>query len=277
MGSNANNIEKIDFSGRCTVNSKPSVAEESKGSSTHEGHRDRLRQKIESAGIDCLQPHEVLEYLLFCCIPRKDTNELAHRLIDRFGSLAGVLEANVSELEKVNGISHAGALYLTTIPGVARYYLKDRWNEKLVIKDSLVLGNYLCDLFAGEKNETFYVLSLDSQCGLIKTDLIYRGTINETPIYPRLIVEAVLKNNAAAVVLSHNHPGGSIAASRSDIEMTKTVVEILTALSVKVIDHVIVSGSRFSSMKSKGQVTGNTTYNLKEKDDDDLNGDWNFE
>ncbi len=245
--------------------------------SVHSGHRERLRQKIESAGIDALSPHEVLEYLLFYCIPRKDTNELAHKLIEEFGSLSSVLEASVSELEKINGISHASAVFLTSLPGVARYYLKDRWQDRIIIKDNLVLGSYLCDLFAGEKNEAFYVLSLDSQCGLIKTDLIYRGTINETPIYPRMIVETVLKNNAVAVVLAHNHPGGNLSASVADKEMTRTIVEILSALSVRVIDHIIVCGNRFSSMKSKGQFNGTTSYNIKEKDNDNLNGDWIFE
>lgn len=138
----------------------------------HTGHRERLKYKIETAGLDHLAPHEVLEYILFYCIPRKDTNELAHELIKKFGSLSGVLEAGASELEKINGISHSTAMFLSSIPNISRYYLKDRWQDKPIIKDSLVLGNYLCDLFAGEKNEAFYVISLDSRCRLIKTDLV---------------------------------------------------------------------------------------------------------
>ena len=246
---------------------------------THAGHRERLKLKIESVGMDHLAPHEVLEYLLFYCIPRRDTNELAHDLIRKFGSLSGVLEADMSQLEKVGGISHSTAVFLTSIPNVARYYLKDRWQDKPAFKDSLTLGSYLCDLFAGEKNEAFYVMSLDSRCRLIKTDLVYRGTINETPIYPRIIVELVLKNNAAAVVLSHNHPGGNLSASEADILMTKTMVEVLTALSVKVIDHVIVCGNRFSSMKSKGQFSTSDKSGAaaKETDENNLNEDWNFE
>lgn len=243
----------------------------------HTGHRERLKYKIETAGLDHLAPHEVLEYILFYCIPRKDTNELAHELIKKFGSLSGVLEAGASELEKINGISHSTAMFLSSIPNISRYYLKDRWQDKPIIKDSLVLGNYLCDLFAGEKNEAFYVISLDSRCRLIKTDLVYRGTINETPIYPRMIVEIVLKNNAAAIVMAHNHPGGNLAASEADILMTKTMVEVLTALSVKVIDHIIVSGNRFSSMKSKGQFTTTVKLGAKDVGDEHLNEDWDFE
>lgn len=243
----------------------------------HSGHRERIRNKIQSSGIDHLPPHEVLEYLLFYCIPRKDTNELAHELINKFGSLSGVLEADVSELEKVSGVSNSTAVFLTSIPKIARYYLKDRWQDKPVIKDSITLGNYLCDLFAGEKNEAFYVMSLDSQCRLINTDLVYRGTINETPIFPRMIVELVLKNNAAAVVLSHNHPGGNLSASQADIDLTKTLVDLFTVLSIKVVDHVIVCGNRFSSMKSKGQFVNPVKYMVRETDDEDLNGDWDFE
>lgn len=243
----------------------------------HSGHRERLKRKIESSGLDHLAPHEVLEYLLFFCIPRRDTNELAHELIKRFGSLSGVFEAQASELEKINGVSHSTAMFLRSIPNISRYYLKDRWRDKPLIKDSLVLGNFLCDLFAGEKNEAFYVISLDSRCRLIKTDLIYRGTINETPIYPRMIVEIVLNNNASAVVLSHNHPSGNLSASEADIAMTKTMVDVLTALSVKVIDHVIVCGNRFSSMKSKGYFDTSIKFGLSEACDDHLNEDWHFE
>ena len=245
---------------------------------SHEGHRERLRQKIQQAGVDHLPPHEVLEYILFSCIPRKDTNELAHKLICQFGSLAGVLEADVANLEKVPGISHAAAVYLSTVPQVARYYLKDRWRDRPVLKDSIILGNYLCDLFAGEKNEAFYVLSLDTQYGLIKTDLVYRGTINEVHIYPRTIVELVLANNAASVVLSHNHPSGNLVASEADINMTKQLVDLFTGLSIRVLDHVIVSGSRYSSMKAKGYVDNPKGFSVHESDENEnINGDWHFE
>lgn len=244
---------------------------------SHLGHRERLKRKIESAGLDHLAPHEVLEYLLFYCIPRRDTNALAHELIKRFGSLSGVFEAKAGELEKIDGVSHSTAMFLSSMPNVSRYYLKDRWRDKPLIKDSFVLGNYLCDLFAGEKNEAFYVISLDSRCRLIKADLVYRGTINETPIYPRMIVEIVLKNNASAVVLSHNHPSGNLAASEADLAVTRTMVDVLTALSVKVIDHVIVCGNRFSSMKSKGQFEAASKLGLTSAFNEHLNEDWKFE
>ena len=246
-------------------------------SEIHAGHRERLREKIEKVGIDNIPPHEVLEYLLFLCIPRKDTNVLAHELINKFGSFSAVLEADVSELEKVKGISHYTALFINSLPAITRYYFKDRWSQRPTLNDYIVLGQYLCDLFAGEKNEAFYVLSLDSACGLIKTDLIYRGTINETPINPRKVVELVIKNNAAAVVLSHNHPGGNMAASETDIAITKVLVETLTVLSVEVIDHIIVCGNKFSGMKRKGQLGNNPKYHLRETADEDLNGDWNFD
>ncbi len=251
------------------VNNKPNVS--------HEGHRERLKEKIVSMGLDHLAPHEVLEYLLFYCIPRKDTNELAHALIDRFGSLSGVFEADPTELQKVSGISRSTAIYLTSMPSVARYYLKDRWEKRPVIKDTFTIGSYLCDLFAGEKNEAFYVVSLDNQNRLIKTDLVYRGTINETPIYPRMVVEIILKNNAAAVVFSHNHPGGNLAPSDADIEITKTLVNLLSVLSVRALDHIIVCGTRFSSMKAKGKFAEAYKMSAKEFDDGDINGDWNFE
>lgn len=243
----------------------------------HSGHRERLREKIELSGLDNIAPHEVLEYLLFMCIPRKDTNPLAHELIDKFGSLSGVFEAEVHELEKVKGISHTTALFLNTIPSVTRYYLKDRWKERPVLSDSVILGQYLCDLFAGEKNEAFYVLSFDNSNRLIKSDLMYRGVINETLIQPRRVVEKVLQNNAASVVFSHNHPGGNLSASPADRQMTKMLVDVLTPLSVRVADHIIVSGDRYASMKSKGQVDTPIKYSTREYTEENLNGDWDFD
>lgn len=246
-------------------------------SELHSGHRERIRQKIADVGIDHMSPHEVLEYLLFFCIPRKDTNPIAHELISTFGSLAGVLEAEPSELEKVKGISSTTAIFLTSVPHVSRYYLKDRWKEKPVFRDNMQLGNYLCDLFAGEKNEAFYLLSFDSQNGLINTDLIERGIINQASTYPRVMVEKALKNNASMVVLAHNHPGGTMAASKEDIEFTKTVVNLFSTLSVRVLDHYIVCGNRFSSMKMKGLVQERVSLETRENDVIDLNGDWEFD
>lgn len=243
----------------------------------HNGHRERLKDKIETIGIDHIPPHEVLEFLLFYCIPRKDTNPLAHTLIDSFGSLSGVFEASVKDLEKINGVSHSTALFLHSISDITRYYFKDRWGNRPLIRDSVTLGQYLCDLFAGEKNEVFYVLSFDSKCRLINSDLVYRGIINETPLYPRLVVEHVLKNNAAAVVLAHNHPGGNLSASESDMGMTRTLVELLTPLCIKVMDHIIVCGSRYSSLKAKGGLNFNIQYNVREFINEDLNGDWDFD
>lgn len=249
---------------------------EKTSSQIHSGHRERIRQKIITTGVDHMAPHEVLEYLLFFCIPRRDTNEYAHKLIDAFGSIAGVLEADIKDLVKVDGISMATATFLTSIPHISRYYFKDRWSAKIIFKDNIELGNYLCDLFAGEKNEVFYLLSFDAQNGLINKDLIDRGIINQTATYPRMMAERALKNNAATVVLAHNHPGGSVTASEEDVALTKTLVELFSTLSIRVLDHVIISGNRFSSMKNKGFVQVRTEFTARENDEE-LNGDWNFD
>ncbi len=246
-------------------------------SDTHTGHRERIKEKIRSAGIDHLPPHEVLEYLLFFCIPRKDTNGIAHALIDRFGSLAGVLEASPAELEKVSGISTSTATFLSSLPAVARYYLKDRWSERPRLTDPYMTGEYLCDLFAGEKNEAFYVLSLDTQCRLIKTDLVYRGTINETPVYPRMVVELALKNNAAKVVLSHNHPSGGLRPSQADLMITQTIVDVMNLLSIPVEDHIIVGGGNHFSFRQKKYLVGNRVTMMKESNEAEINEDLNID
>ncbi len=250
---------------------------EMKTVNAHEGHRKRLRQRVEENGIETLQSHEVLEYLLFYSIPRRDTNEIAHRLLERFGSLSAVFEASTEELEKVDGISHVSASLLSSMPGIAQKYMTDRWKDRPVLKDTASLGAYLCDLFLGEKNEAFYMLSFDASCKLLKSDIIVRGTISETSVPARTLVEKVLSSNASAVVFSHNHPGGNTIASKADYEVTKSLVALFTSLSIKVIDHIIVSGMRYSSMKMRDGRGQDRMFNLKEVDQDNLNGDWNFD
>ena len=245
----------------------------------HAGHRERLKKKVDKYGLETLDRHEVLELLLFYCVPRVDTNELAHKLINEYGSLANVLEADPTDLEKSEGLNENKAFFLNLIPRISRYYLRNRWSERPLLKDSMTLGSYICDLFSGEKNELFYVVSLDSQCRVIKADLLGKGVVNEINVHLRAIANSVLKNNAASVVLAHNHPGGSVVASREDIETTKEVMRLLSMINVKMIDHLIVSGSRFSSMKNKGLVGVAQSYNFNEPVTifDDINGDWNFD
>jgi DNA repair protein RadC len=193
----------------------------------HTGHRKRLKNRFLEEGLDSFEPHQVLELLLFFSIPRRDTNEIAHKLLKKFGSLSGVFEADIKELVKVEGIGENSAFLISMIPQLSRRYLNDKWRDKPELNSSSKAGEYAISLFAGRTYEVFYVICLDAQNRVNYAALVHEGTINEAPIYPRIIVETALRHKANSVILAHNHPGGSLNPSRGDIEATENKMELL--------------------------------------------------
>lgn len=218
----------------------------------HEGHRDRLKNRFLTEGLDGFEQHQILELLLFYVIPRRDTNPLAHQLLEKYGSLASVLEADPKDLASMTGIGNNTALLLSIIPSLARIYFKDKWGEKPVLNSSSKAGEYAVSLFAGRNYEVFYVICMDAQNRVNFAALVHEGTINEAPVYPRLIVETALRHQANSVILAHNHPGGSLKPSSADIEVTKRISSALGAIAINVVDHIIVAGSGYASFTEKG-------------------------
>ncbi len=202
--------------------------------------------------MDNFEPHQVLELILFYSIPRRDTNEIAHELLEKYGSVSKVFEADINDLVKTPGIGENSAFILSLIPSLARRYFKDKWGTKPVIDSSTTAGQYAVSLFAGRTYEAFYLICLDSQNRVNFPELIQEGTINESPVYPRLIVEAALRHQANSVILAHNHPGGSLKPSQADMEVTDRIRIALEAISIHVIDHIIVAGDKYVSFAEKG-------------------------
>ena len=192
--------------------------------------------------------------LLFYAIPRQDVNQKAHDLIERFGGISALIETSVHDLVKYGDISENTAVLISMIPSMAKLYLKDRWKEKVILGNTFIAGNYAINLFLGATYEAFYVICLDGAKGLIKCEKLAEGTINETPVYPRLVVETALRNKASYVILAHNHPSGSLKASWNDIEITEKVGEALNNIDITLLDHIIVGGESFSSMKNTGSM-----------------------
>ena len=221
----------------------------------HDGHRSRVKSRFLTEGLDNFKDYQALELLLFYAIPMKDTNELAHKLINEFGSLYGLLEADPRDICKRCGVSENTAVLLTLIPQLSRKYLNEKWGEKPVINSSFKAGEFAVSLFVGRTYEVFYVLCLDSQNKVNYSALVHEGTINEAPVYPRLIVETALRHQANSVILAHNHPGGSLKPSSADLEVTKKISNALGAISIKVIDHIIVAGEKYFSLAEKGLIS----------------------
>lgn len=219
---------------------------------THDGHRQRMRQRFQQEGLDHFSDVQVLEMLLFYCIPVKDTNPIAHALLDHFGSLAQTLEAPISELQKVPGIGENTAVFLHLIREAGRFYQTDRINRVQILSSVEDCAEYLIPRFVGRSVETVFLLCLDAKCKVLCCNKISEGNVNTAGISSRKVLEQALAANATTVVLAHNHPAGLAIPSQEDIETTKHIASALRAVDVILLDHVIVADGDYVSMLQSG-------------------------
>ena len=220
--------------------------------SIHDGHRQRLKERFRAEGLDHFEEHEVLELLLFYCIPRQDTNPIAHALLERFGSLSQVLEAPAEELEKVPGIGSNAATFLALTTAVGRYYLVNRSMQTVILSTIEQCGQYLVPFFYGRRNETVYLLCLDAKCKVLCCKEVGEGSVNSAGVPIRKIVETALGANATTVVLAHNHPSGLAIPSGDDISTTRRVAAALDVVEIGLADHIIVADDDFVSLAQSG-------------------------
>ena len=212
----------------------------------HEGHRQRMRDKYMRVGADNLETHELIEMLLYYCIPRRDTNGLAHEMLDHYGSLDRLLSARVEELEQFEYVSHSGAVLIKLIGEIERRRMIE--NASSVYRyDSLdKVGEFLISLFRGQTEERLYLLAFDSGMKLIGCSLVSIGTINTVNVCANKIVELAVSLNASNIIIAHNHPGGVAVPSQNDISLTHTIESLTGLLHVRLLCHMIVAGDRYS-------------------------------
>ena len=216
-----------------------------------DGHRHRMRERFYNEGMDSFEPHEALETLLYFVVPRRDTNALAHALIEHFGSFHSVLEANREDLISF-GLTENAAALLNMIPAFSNYYIQSRMSGTPVLADSTSIGNLAVAKVGERPHEIFALILLTSQMRYINFEIVETGTVSSANVSPRKVAEAVIRNNAARVVFVHNHPGGSLRPSADDKILTDRLMKMLDTISVPVIDHIIVANGRFSSMQELG-------------------------
>ena len=214
----------------------------------HEGHRQRVKSRFLSEGLDKFAPHNILELLLFFGIPRMDTNEIAHALLNRFGSISEVLDAPYEELIRIKGISENAATLLKLIPTLARVYIEDSRLEKPVLKSPQELGEYFVDRFIGRTNEVVFLLCLDSALKAVHCELLTEGSLTSSNIDVRKIAECVIRHNVNRVALAHNHPRGLAVPSNNDVIVTTDLRGALSQLQVELVDHIIVAGGDYYSI-----------------------------
>ena len=216
--------------------------------SIHDGHRQRLKDRFRREGLDNFDDLYVLELLLFYCIPQRDTNPLAHRLLETFGSLAGVLDASAEELEKVEGIGKNASTFLTLITQVGRFYQVKRSEPGEILRTLDQCGAYLVPYFFGREQETVFMLCLDAKCKVISCKKIGEGSVNSASIPIRKVVENALAANATTVVLAHNHPSGLAIPSADDVQTTYKIAAALEAVEITLADHIVVSRDDYVSI-----------------------------
>ena len=195
----------------------------------HDGHRERVREKIAAAGLDTFQDHEVLEYILFHCIPRKNTNEIGHELIDRFGSFADVLNSDKERLKEVPGMTEIAALFLSVLPDIMRRYLLSAERKRTNLSGRRKVRDYIAKEMYGAPVEIAGAAALDAQDGLIR--------------FRKL-----------------NHPGVNVNPSQEDVELTRELAYVLDSIGVRLLDHIIYAGTEsfsFAESGLLGDILGN--------------------
>ena len=221
----------------------------------HGGHRERLRKRFAQEGLDHFELHNLVELLLFTVIPRRDTNGIAHRLVDRFHSLPGILDAPIDELCKVDGIGEQTAVFLHMIPQLARRYL----SESVHPSDAPILSAENAAEFVnlrmlGYDHEVVFVMLLTNTGYVRFSDVIVHGSLSSAQFSTRDLLSICTKYRCHLVVLAHNHPDGSAVPSADDIMATAKVIQALEFSGVQLMDHIITANDGYVSFLQSGYM-----------------------
>ena len=218
------------------------------------GHRSRLRARMLDGGAEALGDHEVVEYLLMTAIPRRDVKPLARTLLKRFGSLAGVFNADPRALAQHPGMGETSAAAIKIVALAARRLARQVVRDKPVLGSWQALIDYLHIDMAHLTVERVRVLYLNAQNMLIHDEHVGDGSIDEAAIHPREVIRRALDLGSTALILVHNHPSGSPEPSRADIQITNKIAEAGRLLGIVVHDHVIIGREGHVSLKAKGLI-----------------------
>jgi len=217
-----------------------------------EGHRQRLRQRFMTGGANAVPDYELLELILFRAIPRRDTKDLAKRLIARFGSFAEVINAPEPRLREVKQVGDAVVTELKLVRAAALRLMQGEVLGKPVLGSWQQVLDYCRAAMGFEDREQFRILFLDKKNQLLADEVQQTGTVDHTPVYVREIIKRALELSSSAIILVHNHPSGDPTPSRADIEMTRHIVDVAKPLGITIHDHVIVGRKGHASFKALG-------------------------
>lgn len=218
----------------------------------HKDHRRRVKDRFLSEGLDGFAELHALELLLFYAIPQGDVNPLAHRLLDHFGSLRGVLEAPAEQLMQVSGVGEHTAILLSLVRGMSKKYMTSTGGKVIQLNTLSECGDYLMDRFIGFRDEVVMLLCLDAKRAPLACRVVCEGSVNAAEISVRKVVEAALAVNATSVILAHNHPSGIAVPSMEDIVTTRRISYALAAVDIPLEDHLVFADRDFVSIRQSG-------------------------
>lgn len=211
-----------------------------------QGHRGRLRDRFLENGLAGFSETEILELLLSFGTPRSDCKIPAATLLKKYGSFAKVIEAPVISLQEVKGVGPKNSFALHFVHAVASHYLKERLQGKRYLQSSKEVVDFLIHSMRGLKKEVLSVIFLDSSHAIIDSEIVAEGTLNVNTIYPREIIQKALSYHAAALIIAHNHPSGSLQPSEQDIKLTKTLYLLCSYMQIRLLDHLIIGDGSYS-------------------------------
>lgn len=218
------------------------------------GHRERVRRRFLDEGLDGFKDYEALEMLLFYAVPRQDTKVIAKRLIDQFGSLQTVFHTPPERLMQEAGLTEATAALIAMLPQLARKIEEQQAQENARIRSTLDAGRDVIAMFRGRQDESVRILCLNASGKVVRRARIAEGDVNAVHFPIRKLVEEALACKAVSVILAHNHPGGTMAPSQEDLDATKAAKAALETVGIRLLDHLIVSGDNYCSLREEGYL-----------------------
>lgn len=220
----------------------------------HEGHRKRMRERFRKTGFDGFTEHQILELILFYSNPRRDTNEIAHELINAFGSISGVLDADYTDLAAIKNVTENTATLLKIIPNFMPVYYSSRQRGE-IYNSAEKLKALFKPCFVGLTHEELRVACFNCNLELISNVMISRGSPTTAAVEMRTLIETVLKYNSASIAVAHNHPGADPTPSNEDIRFTRLLTSTVNAISIEMLDHIIVGESEVTSMREIARIS----------------------
>ena len=217
----------------------------------HDGHRDRVRKRFINDGLEKFYDHQIVELLLFYGIPRKDTNDIAHKLLNRFGSFSAMFDAPLESLQEC-GISYNTAVLLKLIPAICSRYYQDKYQQKVKHSDDDTenIEEFIKPYFIGQNEEQVLLLLLDAKGNHLFCDIVNKGTTSSSNVNIKKILQLSVQHKATGVIIAHNHPSGFNMPSEDDIKMTKKLAKSLRTVGVLLLDHYIIADMKCRSLAS---------------------------